>query len=350
MLELVISVGVVIVVSAMCSLFEAVLYSVPVGHIESLRQAGRRSGRILHRLRVRNVDRPISAILSLNTIANTGGAFIAGAAFVKVYGDEWSTYFTVFITLSVLLFSEIIPKTVGVVHSRPLSAIVAYALRFLVWALAPLVELARLVTRLIARGHAGDEVSAEEISIMARLGQRAGAIQPDEARTVQNILSLKNKTVREVMTPRIVVSALSIKLTVEQAQKESGVWPYSRTPVYDNDFEDVVGFVLRRDVFNAIAQSRGDTMLSELMQPIHFVAEAFPLDHVLRMFLERRQHLFAVIDEYSGLAGIITLEDVLEEILGTQIVDEFDPVADTRVVARERRRQVFRDQKGSEGS
>ena len=185
---------------------------------------------------------------------------------------------------------------------------------------------------------------------MARLGQRAGAIQPDEARTVQNILSLKNKTVREVMTPRIVVSALSIKLTVEQAQKESGVWPYSRTPVYDNDFEDVVGFVLRRDVFNAIAQSRGDTMLSELMQPIHFVAEAFPLDHVLRMFLERRQHLFAVIDEYSGLAGIITLEDVLEEILGTQIVDEFDPVADTRVVARERRRQVFRDQKGSEGS
>jgi CBS domain containing-hemolysin-like protein len=348
--ELVVSIGVVIVVSATCSLFEAVLYSVPAAHVESLRQAKRRSGRLLHELRLRNVDRPIAAILSLNTIANTGGAFIAGAAFIKVYGDEWSAYFTAFITLAVLLFSEIIPKTIGVVHSRPLSAVVAYPLRFLVWALAPLVELARLVTRLIARGTADQEISEEEIATMARLGQRAGSLQPDEARTVQNILSLKHKTVREVMTPRTVVLALSIHLTVEQAQEESAGWPYSRAPVYDEDFEDVVGFVLRRDVLSAIAQDQGDTKLSELIQPIHFVAESFPLDGVLRMFLERQQHLFAVIDEYGGLAGVITLEDVLEEILGAEIVDESDLVTDTREAARARRSQVFKDQQGSEES
>lgn len=350
MLELVISVGVVIVVSATCSLFEAVLYSVPVAHIEALRQARRRSGRLLQELRLRNVDRPISAILSLNTIANTGGAFIAGAAFIKVYGAEWSVHFTVFITLAVLLFSEIIPKTIGVVHSRTLSSFVAYPLRFLVWGLTPLVELARLVTRLIARGTADQEVSEEEIATMARLGQRAGALQADEARTVQNILALKHKTVREAMTPRTVVLALSIHLTAEEAQKESAGWPYSRAPVYDVDFEDVVGFVLRRDVLSAIAQEKGDTKLSELIQPIHFVAESFPLDRVLRMFLERQQHLFAVIDEYGGLAGVLTLEDVLEEILGTQIVDESDLVADTREAARARRREVFKDQRGSEES
>ena len=344
MTELVISVGIVIVVSAVCSLFEAVLYSVPIGHIESLRRAGRSSGRILQDLRMRNVDRPISAILSLNTIANTGGAFIAGAAFIKVFGGQWSSYFTVFITLVVLVFSEVIPKTVGVVYNRPLAGPIAHPLRLLVWVLTPLVEICRLTTRFFSKGHMDQVVSEEEIVVMARLGQRTGAIEPDEARILQNILSLKRKTVRDAMTPRTVVISLSAHLTVEQAQREAGVWPYSRVPVYDNDFEDVVGVVLRRDAFNSLAENKGDKKLSDLMHPAHFVAETFSLDHVLRMFLDRRQHLFAVVDEFGGLAGILTLEDVLEEILGRQIVDEFDPVADMRELARRRRRQVLDEQ------
>ncbi len=340
MFELVASVCAVIVVSAMCSLFEAVLYAIPISYIESLAQTGRASGRILKALRTRNIDRSISAILSLNTIANTGGAFIAGAAFIKVFGGEWQPYFTIFITLAVLLFSEVIPKTIGVVYNRSLASLITYPLQFLVWSLYPLVEMCRLATRTFSRGGAIQEVSEEEIAIMARLGRRTGAIQPDEARVMQNILSLKRKTVKDVMTPRTVVFALSADLTVEQAQKEAGIWPYSRMPVYENDFEEVTGVVLRRDAFNALTGERGHVKISDLMKPVHFVAETFSLDHVLEMFLERRQHLFVVIDEYSGLAGIITLEDVLEEILGREIVDESDQVTDMRELARRRRRQV----------
>ena len=340
MIELVIAVCTVILVSAMCSLFEAVLYAVPVSYVESLAQKGALSGRILKDLRMRNVDRPISAILSLNTIANTGGAFVAGAAFIKVFGGQWEHYFTIFITLSVLLLSEVIPKTVGVVYSRSLAGLIAIPLQFLVWVLYPLVEMCRLVTRAFSKGRSSQEVSEDEIAAMARMGRQTGAIQPDEARVMQNILSLKRKTVRDAMTPRTVVFALSAELSVEQAQKEAGVWPYSRVPVYENEFEDVIGVVMRRDALNALAKGQAQQPISELMRPVHFVAETVSLDRVLEMFLERRQHLFAVIDEYGGLAGILTLEDVLEEILGREIVDESDTVTDTRELARRRRRQV----------
>ena len=340
MVELVIYVCAVIVVSAMCSLFEAVLYAVPVSYVESLAQKGTVSGRILKDLRMRNVDRPISAILSLNTIANTGGAFLAGAAFIMVFGVQWELHFTIFITLSVLLLSEVIPKTVGVVYNRPLASLVAIPLQLLVWVLYPLVVICRLVTRVFSRASTGQEVSEEEIAVMARMGRRTGAIQADEARVMQNILTLKRKTVRDVMTPRTVVFALSADLTVEQAQKEAGTWQHSRVPVYENEFEDVIGVVMRRDAFNALTGGRGQTRISELMNPVHFVAETVSLDRVLEMFLERRQHLFVVIDEYGGLAGILTLEDVLEEILGREIVDESDTVTDMRELARRRRRQV----------
>jgi len=341
MTTLLVSVSIVILVSALCSLFEAVLYSVPISHIESLKHAGRTSGGILHNLRVDNVDRSISAILSLNTIANTGGAFIAGAAFIKVFGVGWSAYFTIFITLSVLLFSEVIPKTIGVIYSCPLSNLIAYPLRFLVWVMAPFVEISRLVTRFISHGNTKHRVSARDIIAMARLGQRAGVIEIDESRMIQNILSLKSKTVREVMTPRTVIFTLDANLTAEEAKREAGIWPYSRVPVYENNFEDMVGIVLRRDVFNAIVRNQGYTKLSELMQPAHFVVETYTLYRVLEMFLKRRQHLFVVIDEYGGIAGILTLEDVLEEILGKQIVDEFDLVTDMQVLARRRRRQIL---------
>ena len=340
MIELIIAVCTVIFVSATCSLAEAVLYAVPVSYVESLAQKGTVSGRILKDLRMRKVDRPISAILSLNTIANTGGAFLAGTAFIKVFGAQWEHYFTMFITLSVLLLSEVIPKTIGVVYSRSLAGPIAIPLRFLVWIMYPFVVTCRLVTRAFSKGGTTHEVSEEEIASMARMGRESGAIEPHEARVMQNILSLKRKTARDVMTPRTVVFALSADLTVEQAQKEAGTWQHSRVPVYEEGFEDVIGVVMRRDAFNALTKGQGQKRLSELMHPVHFVAETVALDRVLQMFLERRQHLFAVIDEYSGLTGVLTLEDVLEEILGREIVDESDTVTDMRELARRRRRQV----------
>ena len=338
MVELLVAVGIVIVVSAMCSLFEAVLLSTPMSHVETMAREGRASGRIFRGLR-QDVDRPLSAILSLNTIANTGGAAIAGAAFVKVFGEHFEVQFTVVITLCVLFFSEVVPKTVGAVHCRLLAGPIARPLQVLVFVLRPLVAVCRLLTRAVARG--GDEsVSEEELVSLARMGQREGSIESEEARVIQNILSLKSKSAKDVMTPRTVVFSLSEEMTVEQALDP--MWKHSRVPVYSSDHEDLVGIVLRSRAQEALAEGLGDQPLSKLMRPVHFVVDSATLDSILEMFLERREHMFAVIEEYGGLAGVLTLEDVLEEILGQEIVDEVDQVTDMRELARKRRQETLR--------
>ena len=344
MAELIISVLAIVLISGTCSLFEAVFLSAPLSHVEKLAQDGDPSGLIFRQLR-QNVDRPLSAILSLNTIANTGGAAIAGAAFLRVYGTEggYDIYFQIGLTFTVLFLSEVIPKTIGAVYSRRLTTWIARPLQGLVFLLKPLIALTSLATQAVSRGSdQGLDISGEDLQSLARLGARTGAIEADEARVIQNVLSLKEKQARDVMTPRTVVFALNEGATVESARKESGTWSHSRIPVYADDFEDIVGIVLRRDILAALARDRDEVQLSVLMRPVHFVSESTSLDGILDTFLEKRQHLFIVIDEYGGLAGVVTLEDVLEEILGQEIVDELDQVEDMRELARRRRQQTVK--------
>lgn len=349
MTELIIVVAAVIFLSAMCSLFEAILYSVPISHIETLARENNTSGLILRRLR-QTVDRPISAILSLNTISNTGGVSLAGFLFATaVMGEETADesfagiIFSAVMTFAILFLSELLPKTIGVVYARPLSNIIARPLQLLVWIFAPFIFFSRIATRLVAKEQKEQDISDEELISLARLGRRSGALDPTEARVIQNILSLKSKTAREVMTPRTVVFSLKDDLTVEEARNQREIWSHSRIPVYEKDFEDIVGIVLRRDILAALTDDRSSNKLSDIMLPVHFVAESHSLDRILQMFLDQRQHLFAVIDEYGGLAGVLTLEDVLEEILGSEIVDESDRVDDLRELARRRRRQTLDD-------
>ncbi len=339
MTELVLAVGFAIVISAGCSLFEAVLYSVPMRHIEALVQEGKAYGKIFKAMRL-NVDRPISAILSLNTIAHTAGAAVAGSAAAAVFGHEWLGYFAGFFTLAILVLSEIIPKTAGVVYGRTLIPIVAYPLKWLVVLMTPAIWLSSLVTRLIARDRTEESVSAEELRVMARLSLRTGGIKPYQEKIIERILTLQNKRVKDVMTPRTVVFSLSEHLTLEEASKKIEKWEHSRFPVYDEDMEDVVGVVLTKELFIALSQGKKGLHLTELMRDVHFVVETATLNSVLRDFLESRQHLFVVLDEYGGLSGLISLEDILEEILGREIVDESDMVTDKRVLARQRRRRL----------
>ncbi len=339
MIELIIAVGLAIFVSAGCSLFEAVLYSVPARYIEALALAGKPSGITFKRLRA-DIDRPIGAILSLNTIANTAGAAFAGSAATSVFGHNWLAYFSAFFTLAILIFSEIIPKTVGVMYAKPLVPVVACPLRWLVRLLAPAIWLSRLVTQLLAKGKTDEIVTAEEVRIMAHLSLRTGGIKPYQKVTIENILTLQNKTVREVMTPRTVIFSLSEHLTLEEASMVPVNWEHSRFPVYDRDIEDVVGIVLTKELFIALAQGKKDMRLTQLMRPVHFVAETARLNKVLLEFLELRQHLFIALDEYGGLSGLVTLEDILEEILGREIIDESDEVIDKRELARQRRSRI----------
>ena len=339
MTELVLAVGFAIFISAGCSLFEAVLYSVPMRHIEALDQAGKTSGKIFKKMRL-NVEQPITAILSLNTIAHTAGAAVAGSAAAAVFGHEWLGYFAGFFTLAILIFSEIIPKTAGVVYGRSLLSPVAHCLKGLVLLMAPAIWLSSLVTRLIARDKTEDAVTAKEIRAMARSSLRTGGIKPYQEKIIERILTLQNKKVKDVMTPRTVVFSLSEHLTLEEASGNVQKWEHSRFPVYDEDMEDVVGVVLTKELFIALREEKQDVHLTELMRPAHFVAETATLNSVLMEFLGSRQQLFIVLDEYGGLSGLISLEDVLEEILGREIVDESDMVMDKRALARQRRQRL----------
>ena len=336
MIELVVAVSCAILISAGCSLFEAVLYSVPLRQIEAMAQAGKSAGRIFKKMRD-HVEKPIAAVVSLNTIANTAGAAFAGSAATAVFGYESLVYFSAFFTLAVLIFSEIIPKTAGVIYGKKYVTLVAYPLQGLVWFMTPAVWLTSLVTRLIARSKAQEAVTAEELRIMTRLSLRSGSIKPYQEQAIASILGLQEKSVSDVMTPRTVVFSLNEHLTLEEARKKTGKWEHSRFPVYDRDIEDVVGIVLTKEFFIALSEGKKEMRLTELMRPVHFVVETAKLNKVLTEFLELRQHLFVVLDEYGGLAGLISLEDILEEILGREIVDESDQVEDKRELARRRR-------------
>ncbi|MFW6401951.1 MAG: hemolysin family protein [Desulfohalobiaceae bacterium] len=335
-------------ISAFCSLTEAVLYSVPWSHIESLRKQGTATGQLLYKLRSR-VDEPITAILTLNTVANTAGAAVAGAAAAAVFGDDSMLWFSLVFTLMILFFSEIIPKTFGVLHNRILSVILARPLNFLVLLLWPVIKAISLVVRLLSKNKMGPQSTEEDLRALASLTRKTGVLKRFEELSIHNILNLDTKTVEQVMTPRTVIFSLPAESTVAEVWNSKNLWPHSRVPVYSSeDQEDIVGIVYRREVLQALAQDEDEKKLKELMKPVHFILESLTLDRVLVTFLESRLHLAVVLDEYGGLTGLISLEDILEEILGNEIMDETDQVADMRELALQRKMKKMAWQESSE--
>lgn len=344
MLTLTLAVMLALMISAVCSLTETVLYSVSWAHIEKLRKEGRTSGDLLYAMRER-VDRPIAAVLTLNTIANTAGSAIAGAAFTSVFGVEFLAVFAAAFTVLILTFGEIVPKTLGVAYANPVSTVVARPLAIITKLLTPIIWMSGLLTRLVSPPSAGPQVSEDDIRAITSLSRQAGRIEPYEERTIRNILSLDQKRVRDILTPRTVVFSLPADQELVSAVQEGDIWHFSRIPVYGEDNEDLVGIVERRTLAQKLAAGGGGT-LGDIMRPLCFVQESQTLDKLLQEFLNARTHLFAVLDEYGGLAGVVSLEDVLEEILGREIMDESDSVADLRELARQRRRAATQNVSG----
>ena len=328
----------VLIVSCLCSLLEAALYSLPASQIELLASQGRSSGRILRAMK-QNIQRPISAILSLNTLANTGGAAIAGASFASVFQGQYSeAYFTAALAISVLIFSEIIPKTAGVIYARSLGTFIAFPIQWLIWLFAPFIWLNQLITGLITRG-AGEtqDISAQEIAIVARMGRQAGAIGLYQEKVITNILNLQPLRARDIMTPRTVVFSRSRRQPLAQVRAEIQDWRYSRVPLYDEDKDQIVGHVLRRDIIGALAEGRDQVCLADFERPVESLPELARVGQVLNDFLERRKHIFVLVDEYGVFSGLVTLEDIIEEIVGAEIVDESDAAVDMQARRQSRR-------------
>lgn len=341
---LIISVSFAIIVSAMCSLFEAALYSMRVSHIELLAREKPQTAAILKKLK-KDIDEPITAILTLNTIANTFGAAVSGAAASAVFGDHNLIWFSIVFTLCILLFSEILPKTVGVVYNRGISPYIASPLQLIIFILRPFIWLCQAVTRLIPGTGAVHHVSAEEIQAIAMLSRKSGQIKEEQAQVITNILNLGDRNVRQVMTPRTVTFSLNQDMTVSEAAEFKDKWKtHSRAPVYKNDPDNVVGIVLSREIFMAVVENKGDMKLHELMHQANFVPEMAPLNSILLEFFERHQHLFVVVDEYGSVTGVISMEDIIEEIIGREIMDESDSTRDMRELARVKRKKINQEE------
>lgn len=334
-------------VSFLCSVFEAVLLSVTPSFVAAFEKdespRRRRSGRLLRELK-QDVDRPLAAILTLNTIAHTVGAAGVGAQAQSLYGSAAVTTASVVMTLLILVLSEIIPKTLGAVYWRGLSGVVARVVRFLIYAMYPFVLLAQGLTWLFSRDKDTTEVSREELGALADIGQREGVIEEKENRMMQNLLRLESILAQDVMTPRTVVFMLPESMTVREALDRASEARFSRIPLYGRDADDITGYLLKSELLLAASRDRFDVRLAGLRRPLVRVSAKHPVPQVLEQLLRHREHQALVMDDFGGTAGILTLEDVVEMLLGTEILDETDTEQDLRTQAREhwRRRAAER--------
>jgi len=326
-------VGFALGISFVCSLLEATLLSARIASLSALAATGSRGAAKLRTLKQNRIDDAISAILTLNTVANTLGATLAGAQAADYFGSRWVGVFSGVLTFLILIVSEIIPKTLGAVYSRPLSAIVGHALQALTVAMIPVLLLSRAITRVLTRGRRLT-VSRGELSALIEAATHDGTISDEEARLFANLLRFNDVQVEDVMTPRTVTLMLPAETTIDDLLGRPDADAFSRVPLYRDSRDNVVGYVLQRDVWQAVARSgRRSRALSEFMRPISFVPELATVGAALQQMLARRESLAIATDEYGGVAGLVTLEDITETILGVEIVDESDRVVDMRDTA-----------------
>lgn len=329
-------------VSFMCSLFEATLLSVTTTHISVLKERGVPAAKLLAKLKDR-VDHPLIAILTLNTVANMFGAAGVGAEAAKIAGKHGIseaipvTIASALITLSILIFSEITPKTIGAVYWKQIAPIAAYPISLMVTVLYPIVLLLEFFPKLISRGGKTGEVSREEISVLADAAGQFGSLKPHEQRVIANLLALSEVHAEDVLTPRMEMATVGIEETVGSVAAAMVRVRHSRIPVAGEDIDDIKGFVLKVDVLQACLDGLEKQPIATLIKPIAVVPETATLAKLLERFSVQaggmREQILLVVNEYGGTEGIITLEDVIESLLGIEILDETDQVADLRQLA-----------------
>jgi CBS domain containing-hemolysin-like protein len=292
---------------------------------------------LAHRLRILklNIDRPLAAILSLNTIANTMGAAGAGAQAAIVFDSSIVGFFSAALTFIILVFSEIIPKTLGALYWRHLAPVVVRVLSPIITMLWPLVKMSQGITLILARNRQRVTFSREEFTALAELGKREGVFEENESRILKNLFRFASIRVKDIMTPRIVVFALPEDMTIDEVMQDNREFRFSRIIVYRENRDQVAGYVLKDQLLLKAAQGAGKERLASLTREITVVPDTMPLSSLFERLTRRLDHIALVVDEYGGFAGIVTMEDIVETLLGMEIVDEEDQVTDMQELARQ---------------
>ena len=322
-----------IVLSALCSMLESTLLSTPLSYITGLEEKGVKGARNLKDLKL-NSDRPISAILCLNTIANTVGASIVGSLVYEVYGDPLVGVFSTVFTLMILIFSEIIPKTIGTNYWRSLALPASVIIRGMIFISFPLVWVLEHMQRMISSRSTQVSVSREDISAMVSVATEEEVIEKEEKKMIQNLLKLDELTAHEIMTPSAVVEMAEGSMTIKEFYDSD--LSHSRIPVYDEENDEyVIGYVLRQEILEKMAEDKFNTSLHDILRPIMTFSEDDSVADIWERLLEKKEHISVILDEYGSVRGIVTLEDVIETMLGQEIVDERDEVVDMQEYAKE---------------
>jgi len=320
--------------SFICSVAEAVLLSITPSYIEGQKEKRPKHAARLKQLKQDNVDQSLSAILTLNTIAHTAGAIGAGAKATVVFGSAWFGLFSAVMTLAILFLSEIVPKTMGAIYWSRLVGPTMLFVQGLIVTLYPIVWISEKFTKLISQGKAIHNFSRDEFIAMARLGNDSGHIHDNESRIIRNLFHYGSVKAMDVMTPRSVVFALAEDRKVSEVFEHINAKPFSRIPVYATGLDDITGFVLRDDILLRKASDQQGELIKSLKRDICAVPETASLPMLLERFLKDRQHIALVVDEHGGTSGVVTLEDLVETLLGVEIMDEMDRVENMRVLAR----------------
>ena len=320
--------------SFVCSIAEAVILSVSQAYISLLEKEGKPSGTLLNKLTT-DINKPLSAILTLNTIAHTMGAAGAGAQAASVFGDAYLGLISAVLTILILVFSEIIPKTLGATYWKTLAPITAFFLKYLILALYPFVLMSQKLTSGFTEESPLKGLSRSELLAMAELSEKEGQLAEQEALFLQNLLSLHERKVKDAMTHRTVIFSLPETMTVSEFVEKHSDISFSRVPVYENqESESITGYVMRTDILIAMASGEKEKTLSDLANPLITLLGDMPLSTTFDHFLNSRVHMLLVVDEYGGLEGILTLEDLLESLLGIEIVDEQDTTVSMKRLAK----------------
>ncbi len=333
-----------ILFSFLCSILEAVLLSITPAYVGIQEQKGTSIANDLVHFK-EDIDRPLAAILTLNTIAHTVGAIGVGSQAAIVFGEtvlkiagvsiiSLEALIAGLMTLAILIFSEVIPKTIGANNWEVLTPFTIASLKIMLFGLAPLVWTSQYITRHLKKDKDKPVLSRTDFLAMARLGTESGILEESEQTIIYNLLRFSKVLVKDVMTPRIVVNTAGEEITVREFQNANANLPHSRIPVYREKNDNITGYVLRDDILLKLAETQDHTPLKSLRREIVVVHRTVPIPDLLDTFLIKKEHMALVVDEFGGMEGIVTMEDIIETLLGLEIVDESDNETDMQALAR----------------
>ncbi len=340
MVSLILAVLIVILGSAICSGAETAILSVSPIRVRQLAQTKSPSSLALLGIRTK-INRPIATIVILNNIFNIVGSIVVGSLAAKALGEAWLGVFSGFLTFLVIIFGEIFPKTLCERYAEPISLTIAIPIRFLTLVLTPLVLLVEFVTSPVTKGRVPTTTNEAEIKFLTNIGYQEGVIEDDEAEMIQRVFQLNDITASDLMSPRVIITYLKGNSTLAECQEEIISSQHSRIIVIGDLVDNVIGLVLKEHLLTAIIKGCQDQKISELVRDVRFVPATIRADKLLKVFQETREHLAVVLDEYGGVAGVVTLEDVLEVVTG-EIVDETDRNVDLQEIARKKRQRLLK--------